>query len=69
MQEHMVEHIWVEINARINYPAPCEMLDNGDISVDDNLPLQELVVYLGLGLIPVSVFHICCILEQASDTR
>jgi len=69
MQKPMVEHIWLEINARINYPALCEMLDNEDISLDDDLPLQESIVYLGLGLMPVLVFHICCILEQVSDTR
>lgn len=47
----------------------CEMLDNEDISVDADLPLQESIDCLGLGLMPVLVFHICCILEQASDTR
>ena len=39
-QNHMVEWIWVEVNARTNYPIKeslIRMMENGDISLDDQM--------------------------------
>ena len=37
-QNHMVEHIWVEENAWVNYPIKTELVDmkGGDFSLDDD---------------------------------
>lgn len=35
----MVERIWVEVNARVNYPIKCvliDMMESGDFSLEDD---------------------------------
>ena len=38
-QNHMVERIWVEVNARVNYPIKTvliDMMESGDFSLDND---------------------------------
>ena len=40
MQNHKVERLWVEVNARVNYPIKSvliAMLENGDFNLDDDM--------------------------------